>query len=183
MFNLNRKSLLKLTFPLLALFVSSVGCSPRGETKSSSEILKAAQTRFMTALNSNSAIIGTDQPLQSALKKIGKDLDVFVVTASGVEVTSLSRNPEIPANTLAQISGTSRSLSAALQAVAGRSSFTSRPAMDQITRQLSSLADTYDPLLSKEIRTLERGQVQLMASRVYSILSAELESHKFMNFM
>jgi len=126
------------------------GCMPRGETKTLSEVLSIAQTRY-TEVSKD----GLPGDVSTALTSVADSL--AALTSSD----DLSAAPQKAAELGETIAG-----------LVTKAGFTSRAALNEISMQYRMLGG-----MSGE--KLTAAQVRLLASRTYSVLAAELETTRF----
>jgi len=139
---------------VVGLFVGAAlvlgGCLPRGETKTLSEVVSIAQTRYAAVSKD-----GLPANVSSAISTIADNLSTL---ASGDDVAAAQ--PKVVA------------VGEAIAGLVEHAGFTSRPALNELAMQ-------YRVLGGAPAEQLTAPQLRLLASRTYSALAAELETTRF----
>lgn len=150
-----------------AVVLCASACEPRGETLTLDRVLERAREKYQSALASVNAGAGKDggaalpPEVAARLKSVTDELEGMVRQA-GVDPS-------------AEVARSAGQVSEALADLAQSAGYTSRPAMGELVSQLEALAGS----AAAEGKSFDGSKARLVASRVYSLLSSELEGVKF----
>ena len=133
---------------LVALLV--VGCSPRGESKSLSEVIEDGKARYMAVKGVN-----LNAEVQAKLGAVVGKLEEILVAAQegGINGSDLGEVEEL------------------LSQLVDHAGMTARAGMNQLAKQYRELSGSAESANS--------GAVGLLVGRTYSAIGAELETTKF----
>lgn len=135
---------------LLVTILMVVGCAPRGESKSLTEIIEAGKARYMAAKG-----VKLSDDIQSKLTSLTSKLDDALSAAQSGNINSV---------TLSQIDEM-------LSDMVGHAGVTARAGINQLAKQYRELSSSEGGVNS--------GAVGLLVGRTYSAIGAELETTKF----
>ncbi len=145
----------------LVCFVS-VGCKPRGETKSLDTLLGDSRQKFAVATSqapalklnfAGSELAETSVELPEVLRELNSNLDKLLVKGSA-----------------ADRSGTASTVAKTLAALTPHAGYTARPAFAEISKQYRTISQG---------ASIELATLKLVAARTYALISSELETTKF----
>lgn len=150
------------------------GCAPRGETKSTDQVLELARSNFEVALASNEKRT-TQSGADSDVMPMIKDLLVSVeglaeIGSVGNELNGSKLTPLSAAERqkVVELSGTA---AASLATLTQRAGYTARPAMGSLANQFRSM--------HFQSSVPPREALNLIVARVYHLLASELNATAF----
>jgi len=141
----------RLIAPLAVLLmaVALTGCPPRGETRTLAEVLANSKARFSAV-----KVDGLPDGVAQAVGSITAALETMIGSSDPVAIAS-----------------TSAGIAETLAGLTLKAGFTSRPAMGELAAQFRTIGAGGAQVASNN--------VQLLASRTFTVLAAELETTRF----
>jgi ElaB/YqjD/DUF883 family membrane-anchored ribosome-binding protein len=139
---------------LLSCFLL-IGCLPRGETKSLDEILSASRTRFYRSAESS-----IKENVSATLKTLAASLD------------SVIKN-EPAGSTSSDLKAVKEDIAKRLEELTSRAGYTSRPALNEITKQWYAAANAVGD--TTRLKAIDK----LLVTRTFNLLASELRGVKF----
>ncbi len=137
-----------LNYLFCSLFVVVLSsCAPRGETQTMDEILESSVKRYEAALGGD-----VDPRVKGDLSLVASYLDNILEAR--------------------EVGDSSRELAEKLYELTAHAGFTARPAIGELAKQYTQLAE-------QSGEGVKEGRRKLLVSRTYTILAQELETMKF----
>lgn len=133
---------------VLSLFLS-VGCAPRGETKTLDQILKDAEVRFSALLPTVDA-----KSMRGSIDTVSSKLKAILAASSAEAAKSEAKNIADQFANLTEGAG-----------------YTTRPALGELAMQYRAIAEAE--------QAPSTDSVKLLVARSYNTISSELEGNKF----
>lgn len=155
------------------------GCAPRGESRSTEEVLESSRARFEQALSQSPEV---DQQT-SLLKNIAIGLETMVeIGNSNKSAESFAFGQPVQASDMKKVRGVAGDIAAQLLTLTSRAGYTSRPSLGELANQYRVIASFGTSTVEQTALgtgELSTGAIALLAARTYSLLASEVETTGF----